>query len=100
MGKFATRAPQIEQEAKQQMTSPQREIQAAEPVTLPTRWVARNAPKQACFRYNGTWGGGYVMKVTGMPYTELDKKLALDMKEIKEATLVKGFVNMVYGHLR
>jgi hypothetical protein len=35
-----------------------------------------------------------------MPYTELDKKLALDMKEIKEATLVKGVVNMVYSHLR
>jgi hypothetical protein len=33
-----------------------------------------------------------------MPYTELDKKLALDMKEIKEATLFKGFVNMVYSH--
>jgi hypothetical protein len=30
-------APQIEQEAKQQMTSPQREIQATEPATLPTR---------------------------------------------------------------
>jgi hypothetical protein len=82
------------------MTSPQREIQAAEPVTLPTRWLARNALKQACIRYDGTQGGGYVVKATGMPYTELDKKLALDMKEIKEATLVKGVVNMVYSHLR
>jgi hypothetical protein len=42
-------APQIEQEAKQQMTSPRREIQAAEPLTLPTRRSTRNAPKQARF---------------------------------------------------
>jgi hypothetical protein len=54
------RAPQIEQEAKQQMTSPRREIQAAEPATLPTRRSARNAPKQARFGYDGTQGGGYV----------------------------------------
>jgi hypothetical protein len=58
------RAPQIEQEAKQQMMSPQREIQASEPATLPTRWSARNAPKQARFRYNGTQSGGYVAQVT------------------------------------
>jgi hypothetical protein len=31
--------------------------------------------------------------------TELDKKLELDVKEIKEATLVQRFVNMVYCHL-
>jgi hypothetical protein len=28
-----------------------------------------------------------------MPYAELDKKLVSDMKEIKEATLVQGFMN-------
>jgi hypothetical protein len=98
MGKFATKAPQIEQEAKQQM-SPQREIQAVEPATIPTRQSARNAPKQACFGYDSTQGGRYVVKATGMPYAELDKKLESDMKEIKEAMLVQGFVNMVYCHL-
>jgi hypothetical protein len=32
-------------------------------------------------------------------YAELDKKLASDVNEIKEATLVKRFLNMVYCHL-
>jgi hypothetical protein len=81
------------------MTSPWREIQAMEPATLPTRRSARNAPKQACFRYDGTQGGEYVVQATGTCYTELDKKLQSDMKEIKEATLVQGFVNMMYCHL-
>ena len=81
------------------MTSPRREIQAAEPATLSTRRSARNVPKQACFGYDGTQGGGYVAQATGMPYAELDKKLVSDMKEIKEATLVQGFMNMVYCHL-
>jgi hypothetical protein len=93
------RAPQIEQEAKQQMTSPWREIQAAEPATLPTRWLARKAPKQAHFGYNGTQGRGYVMQVLGVPYAELDEKFASDVKEIKEATLVKGFLNTVCCYL-
>jgi hypothetical protein len=93
------RAPQIEQEAKQQTTSPWREIQAAEPATLPTRWLARNAQNQAHFGYDGTQGRGYVT-VLGAPYAELDEKLVSDMKEIKEATLVKGFLNMVYCYLR
>jgi hypothetical protein len=93
-------APQIEQEAKQQMTSPWREIQATVPVTLPTRCSARNAPKQACFGYDCTQGGGYVMQAIGIPYAELNKKLASDVNEIKEATLVKGFLNTVYCHLR
>jgi hypothetical protein len=92
-------APQIEQEAKQQMMSPPREIQAAEPATLPTRRSTRNAPKQAHFGYDGTQGGRYVAQAIGAPYTELDKKLASDVKEIKEATLVKGFLNMVYCYL-
>ena len=39
------------------------------------------------------------MQVIGAPYAELDKKLQLEVKEIKEATLVQGFVNMVYCHL-
>jgi hypothetical protein len=65
-------APQIEQEAKQQMTSPRREIQAAEPAILPTRWLARNALKQACFGYDGTQGGGHVVQALGAPYAELD----------------------------
>jgi hypothetical protein len=34
-----------------------------------------------------------------MPYAELDKKLVSDMKEIKEATLVQGFMNTAYCHL-
>jgi hypothetical protein len=93
------RAQQIEQEAEQQTTSPWREIQAAESVTLPTRRLARNAPKQARFGDNGTQGGGYVAQVTGVPYAELDMKLKSDVKEIKEATLVQGFVNMVYCFL-
>jgi hypothetical protein len=93
------RAPQIEQEAEQQTTSPQREIQAVESVALPTRRLARNTMKQACFRYNGTQGHQYVVQVTGTPYAELDKKLELDVKEINEATLVQGYVNMVYCHL-
>ncbi len=93
-------APQIEQEAKQQTTSPPREIQAMEPATLPTRQSARNAPKQACFGYDGTQGGGYVVQVIGAPYAELDKKLASDMNKIKEATLVQRLLNMVYCHLR
>jgi hypothetical protein len=93
------RTPQIEQEAKQQMTSPWREMQATEPVTLPTRWSTRNAPKQARFGDDSTQGGGYVAQVTGAPYAELDKKLESDVKEIKEATLVQGLVNMVYCHL-
>jgi hypothetical protein len=79
--------------------SPQREIQAAELATLSTRWSARNVPKQACFGYDGTQGGGYVAQATGMPYIELDKKLVLDMKEVQEATLAKGFMNMVYCYL-
>jgi hypothetical protein len=94
------RAPQIEQEAKQQTTSPRREIQAAEPATLPTRRSARNAPKQARFGYDGTQGGGYVAQALGAPYAELDEKRALDVKEIKETTLVKGFLNTVYCYLR
>jgi hypothetical protein len=89
-------APQIEQEAKQQTMSPWRELQAMEPATLPIRWSARNAPKQVCFRYNGTQGGRYVAQGIGTPYAELDKKLALYVNEIKEATLVQGFLNMVY----
>jgi hypothetical protein len=94
------RAPQIEQHTKQQMTSPWRDIQAAEQATLPTRLLARNARKQACFGYDGTpQGGGYVMQMTRMPYAELNKRLASAMKEIKEATVVQGFVNMVYCHL-
>jgi hypothetical protein len=93
------RAPQIEQEAKQQTASPRREIQAAEPATLPTRRSARNAPKQAHFGYDGTQGGGYVAQALGVPYTELDEKLASDVKEIKETTLVKRFLNMVYCYL-
>jgi hypothetical protein len=93
------RAAQIEQEAKQQTTSPRREIQAAEPATLPTRRSDRNAPKQARFGYDSTQGGGYVAQATGAPYAELDEKLASDMKEIKEATLVKGFLNTVYCYL-
>jgi hypothetical protein len=60
-------APQIEQEAKQQMTSPQRKIQAAEPAILPTRWLATNAFKQACFRYDGSQGGGHVVQALGSP---------------------------------
>jgi hypothetical protein len=72
------------------MTSPRREIQAAEPATLPTRWLARKAPKQARFGYDGTQGGGYA---------EIDEKLASDVKEIKEATLVKGFLNTVSCYL-
>jgi hypothetical protein len=92
-------APQIEQEAEQQTTSPRREIQATEPATLPTRWSTRNAPKQACFGYNGTQGGRYVAQAIGAPYAELDKKLASDVNEIKEATLVQGFFNTVYCHL-
>jgi hypothetical protein len=79
--------------------SPQREIQAAELATLSTRRSARNVPKQACFGYDGTQGGGYVAQATGMPYIELDKKLVLDMKEVQEATLAKGFMNMVYCYL-
>jgi hypothetical protein len=94
-----TTAPQIEQEAKQQMTSPRREIQAAETATLPTRRSTRNAPKQAHFRYDGTQGGGYVAQAIGAPFAELDEKLASDVKEIKEATLVKGFLNMLYCYL-
>jgi hypothetical protein len=94
------RAPQIEQEAKQQMTSTWREIQAVEPVSLPTRRLARNAPKQARFGYDGTQGGGYVAQALGAPYTELDEKVASDMKEIKETTIVKGCLNMVYCYLR
>jgi hypothetical protein len=81
------------------MTSPWREIQAAEPATLPTRRLARNAPKQARFGYNDTQGGRYVAQVTGALYAKLDKKLELDVKKIKEATQVQGFVNMVYCHL-
>jgi hypothetical protein len=92
-------APRIEQEAEQQMTSPRREIQAAEPATLPTRRLTRNAPKQACFGYDGSQGGGYVAQAIGAPYAELDEKLASDVKEIKEATLVKGFLNTVYCYL-
>jgi hypothetical protein len=92
-------APQIEQEAKQQMTSPRREIQAVEPATLPTRRSTRNAPKQASFGHDSTQGGRYVVQAIGVPYTELDEKLASDVKEIKEATLVKGFLNMVYCYL-
>jgi hypothetical protein len=61
-------APQIEQEAEQQTTSPRREIQAVEPATLPTRRLARNAPKQARLGYDGTQGGGYVAQGTGVPY--------------------------------
>jgi hypothetical protein len=79
--------------------SPQREIQAAEPATLSTRRSARNVPKQACFGYDGTQGGGCFAQATGMPYIELDKKLVLDMKEVQEATLAKGFMNMVYCYL-
>ena len=90
-------APRIEQEAEQQMTSPRREIQAAEPATLPTRRSTRNAP--TCFGYDGTQGGGYVAQAIGAPYAELDEKLASDVKEIKEATLVKGFLNTVYCYL-
>jgi hypothetical protein len=56
----AKMAPQLKQEAKQQTMSPQREIQAMEPATLPTRRSARNAPKQAPFGYDGTQGGRYV----------------------------------------
>jgi hypothetical protein len=93
------RVPQIEQEAKQQMMSPQREIQAVEPMTLPTRRSARNVPKQARFGYDSTQGGGYVAQATGTPYAELDEKLVLDVKEIKEATLIKGFLNTVYCYL-
>jgi hypothetical protein len=70
-----------------------------EPATLPTRWSARNAPKQACFGHDGTQGGRYVVQVIGAPYDELDKKLASDMNEIKQATLVKIFANMVYCQL-
>jgi hypothetical protein len=51
------------------------------------------------FRYNSTQGSGYVTQAAGVPYAELDKKLASDVNEIKEATLVKGFLNMVYCHL-
>jgi hypothetical protein len=68
------------------MTSPWREIQAAEPATLPTRWLARNAPKQACFGYNGTQDGGCVAQVLGAPYAELDEKLASDVKEINKGS--------------
>jgi hypothetical protein len=93
-------APQIEQEAKQQMMSPRMEIQDAEPATLPTSWLTWNGLKQARFGYDGTQGRGYGMQVTGMSYAELDKKLALDVKEIKEATLIKGFLNTVYFYLR
>jgi hypothetical protein len=35
----------------------------------------------------------------GTPYAELDEKLVSDVKEIKEATLVKGFLNTVYCYL-
>jgi hypothetical protein len=94
------RAPQIEQEAKQQTMSPWREIQAAEPVTLPTRRLARNALKQACFGYDDTQGGGYVAQATGTPYAELHEKLASDVKEIKQTTLIKGFMIMVYCYIR
>jgi hypothetical protein len=92
-------APRIEQEAEQQMMSPRREIQAVEPATLPTRRSTRNAPKQARFGYDGTQGGGYVAQAIGAPYAELDEKLVSDVKEIKEATLVKGFLNTVYCYL-
>ncbi len=69
------RAPQIEQEAKQQTTSPWREIQAAEPATLPTRRLARNAQNQACFGYNGTQGGGYVTQRLAHPMLSLMRNL-------------------------
>jgi hypothetical protein len=92
-------APQIEQEAKQQTMSPWREIQAVEPVTLPTRRPARNVLKQAHFGYDSTQGGGYVAQVTGAPYAELDEKLASDVKEIKQTMLIKGFLNTVYCYL-
>jgi hypothetical protein len=46
-----------------------------------------------------TQGGGYVVQATGAPYAELNEKLALDLKEIKQVTLIKGFLNMVYCYL-
>jgi hypothetical protein len=79
--------------------SPWREIQAVEPVTLPTRRPARNVLKQAHFGYDSTQGGGYVAQVTGAPYAELDEKLASDVKEIKQTMLIKGFLNTVYCYL-
>jgi hypothetical protein len=40
-----------------------------------------------------------VTQATGAPYAELDEKLASDVKEIKQTTLIKGFLNTVYCYL-